>query len=118
MLLEIVEPNFKFKDQRGELVQLVRKDYKQVNVIFSLKNVLRGNHYHKINSELFYVISGKLKLHVKKEELSEEYIFSKGDMFKIPPYVLHSFYYEEDTWLVSMYDKGVELQNGEKDIYE
>ena len=50
--------------------------------------------------------------------MSEEYIFYKGDMFKIPPYVLHSFYYEEDTWLVSMYDKGVELQNGEKDIYE
>jgi len=38
-------------------------------------------------------------------------------MFLIPPFVNHSFCYHTDTLLASMYDVGVELPNGEKDIF-
>lgn len=116
-MIEILIPNFKFEDERGKLIQLVREGYKQVNVIFSKKGVIRGNHYHKINQEMFYIISGKFCLMVELGNRREEYIFQTGDMFKIKPFVKHSFEFLEDTILVSLYDKGVELSEMEKDIY-
>ena len=117
MLVEIIQPDFQFDDDRGSLVQLIRDGYKQVNVITSTKNVERGNHYHKENIEAFYIISGKFELKLKKDNIEETYVFSEGDMFRIQPYVIHSFYYLEDTTLVSMYSKGVEKDDGTKDIY-
>lgn len=116
-LIKILDPNFKFDDDRGSLVQLVREGYSQFNIIFSKKDVLRGNHYHKYNKEAFYVINGKLKLTVSKDDVVEEHIFSKGDMFEVEPYVNHSFFYLEDTLLASMYSDGVELSDGTKDIW-
>lgn len=117
MLINILTPNFEFEDERGKLVQLIREGYKQFNIIFSNKNVERGDHYHKENSEAFYIITGKINLRTERDGILEEYTFTKGDMFEIPPFVIHSFYYTEDTWLASMYSNGVELANGEKDIY-
>ena len=117
MLIELLKPNFSFKDERGSLVQLVRKGYNQVNVIFSKKNVLRGFHFHKENNEAFYIISGSLRLSVSKDGVYEDYTFKAGDMFLIPPFVDHSFLFLEDTLKVSMYDIGVEKKDGTKDIF-
>lgn len=115
-LIQILKPDFTFSDERGTLTQLVHHGYNQVNVIFSNKNVLRGNHYHEHNTEVFYIISGCFDLTAKKDGLTETYHFKAGDMFLVPPFVLHSFFYTENTLLVSMYDKGVELADGTKDI--
>ena len=38
-------------------------------------------------------------------------------MFIIPEYVYHSFEYHEDTYLVALYDNGVELDENTKDIW-
>lgn len=117
MLIEILSPDFIHEDERGRLTQLVHEGYEQFNIIFSKKDVLRGDHFHKENKEAFYVISGKFRLDAEKDGTRESYTFSDGDMFLIPEYVIHSFYYEEDTWLASMYDKGVEKLDGTKDIF-
>lgn len=117
MLIEILKPNFVFEDARGSLTQLVREGFNQYNIIFSHKGVLRGDHYHKENREAFYVITGELKLSVSRDGVKEDYTFGPGDMFLLPPYVMHSFYYTEDTWLASMYDLGVERPDGTKDIF-
>ncbi len=118
MLLNILEPNFQFEDERGSLTQLVREGYSQVNVIRSVADSLRGGHYHKLNSEAFYIIYGMIELEAWKEGDSEKelYLFKTGDMFEIPANVVHSFLFKEETLLVSMYSKGVELQDGSKDI--
>lgn len=117
MLIEILSPDFIHEDERGRLTQLVHEGYEQFNIIFSKKDVLRGDHFHKENKEAFYVISGKFRLDAEKDGVKESYTFSDGDMFLIPEYVIHSFYYEDDTWLASMYDKGVEKLDGTKDIF-
>ena len=116
-MIEILKPDFKFQDERGWLMQLVHGGYKQFNIIFSREGVLRGDHYHKENKEAFFVISGSFELTVKTADVEEKHTFSKGDMFLIPPYVIHSFYYLEDTLIASMYDSGVEKPDGTKDIY-
>ena len=53
----------------------------------------------------------------EKDEEKEEYEIKKGDMFIIPEYVFHSFEYHEDTYLVAMYNNGVELDENTKDIW-
>ena len=118
MLINILEPNFHFEDMRGSLTQLVRKGYSQFNVVSSVAGSLRGGHYHELNLEAFYIIYGMLELEVWKKDDNnrERYIFSTGDMFEIPPNVVHSFYYKSESLLVSMYSKGVELSDGSKDI--
>lgn len=116
MMIEIMTPDFIFEDDRGCLIQLVRKGFNQINVIKSKAGVIRGGHSHNLNEEAFYIINGKLKLDLKKENQEESYQFNSGDMFKIKKNVSHSFEFLEDTLLVSMYDMGVELPNGEKDI--
>ena len=118
MLVTLLKPNFVLNNEKGNLTQLVRDGWKQVNVIFSPKNSIRGNHFHKLNKEAFYVITGKFKLTLIEGEEKEETEFSEGDMFMISPGQIHIFDYIEDTILVSMYDKGVELNNGDMDIYQ
>lgn len=116
-MIEYLKPDFEFQDERGSLTQLVHDGFKQFNIIFSQKGVLRGDHYHKENREAFFVISGSFELTVKNRYKQETYMFKAGDMFLVPPYVLHSFSYLEDTLIASMYDLGVEHLDGTKDIY-
>lgn len=117
-LFDYLEPDFLFNDDRGMLVQLVRNGWNQVNYIYTKKGVIRGNHYHKFNTEAFFVISGKFNLELQSldGDKRENVIMNKNKFFRIGPNVLHSFTFLEDTLLISMYDKGVEKTDGSKDI--
>lgn len=112
-MLKIIIPDFIFDDERGSIIQLIREGYSQINVITSKKGVSRGGHYHTENEEAFYVITGKLEVTVNGTTHS----FSNGDFFGIDRGDVHSFLFLEDTTLVSMYSKGVEISEGIKDIY-
>lgn len=116
MLVEILKPDFEFEDHRGSLKQLFHKGWKQVNIIQSFSGILRGGHFHKNNKEAFYIIQGSVVLQLEKDGFNETYSFSSRDMFIIEPYVFHTFVFQEDTILVSMYDLGVG-EGEEKDIY-
>lgn len=115
-LIEFLTPDFMLKNENGLLVQLVHDGWKQVNAIFSRANGVRGGHYHRNNKEAFYILSGVFKLTVWNGKKKEEYEIKAGDMFMINENVVHVFEYTEDTWLISMYSNGVEL-DGIKDIW-
>ncbi|HZK38745.1 MAG TPA: cupin domain-containing protein [Clostridia bacterium] len=115
-MVEILKPDFEFTDERGKLVQLVREGYKQVNVVHSKADTFRGGHCHEQNKETFYIIEGSCKLTARKDGIEEQYTFGAGDMFAIEALVYHDFHYLTDTLLVAMYDNGIELENGTKDI--
>ncbi len=117
MLINFIKPDFVHSDERGTLIQLVREGYKQVNVITCAKDTLRGGHYHKHNTEAFYVVSGSFKLVLELDGIIEEYNIGKNTFFSVAPYVKHSFIYSEETLLVSMYSNGVEMSDGAKDIW-
>jgi len=119
MMIKFLTPDFQFQDHRGSLVQLVHGGWNQVNVIKSNSNEIRGGHFHSLNNECFYVISGSFELRTEciKTKKCESQILKEGDFFLIPPNIVHSFNFKEETVLVSMYDKGVEIHEGKKDIY-
>lgn len=116
MLIDYLKPDFEFTDERGSLTQLVREGYSQINVVSSKAGVVRGGHYHVLNTEVFYVVSGTFALDVFLDGVREHYEMKQGDFFRVPPMTVHSFSYYEDTVLIGMYDRGVELENGKKDI--
>ena len=97
----------------------MRSGWNQVNFIYSKKGVKRGCHYHRMNNEAFYIISGKIQLQLESLLGDEEkkIVIEKDKFFKIPLNVIHSFNFLEDTLLISMYDRGVENYDGTKDIY-
>lgn len=115
-MIKIIKPDFIFEDERGSLIQLIHEGYKQINVVTSKSGVERGNHFHKLNTEGFYVVEGAFLLEASLGSKKESYEFKKGDMFIIEPNVMHRFVYHQDTTLVAFYDKGVELPDGTKDI--
>lgn len=119
MLITFIQPDFEFSDSRGSLKQLVHDGWKQVNYITSVGKAFRGNHYHKENREAFYVIKGRFRLIVSTidESIKEEYEMKTGDFFIIEPQTIHSFDYLEDTELISLYDLGVQNENGDMDIF-
>lgn len=117
MLIEVIEPNFKNESDKGVLLQLVRNGWKQVNVVKYKKGVVSGGHYHRFNEECFFVVSGCLDLTVwNTEGIEEHYSFIEGDMFCIHKNVFHTLVYREDSVLVALYDLGVEMSDGTKDI--
>lgn len=118
MLIEFIKPDFNFQDERGSLTQLVHSGWNQVNYITSVAGAFRGDHYHVLNKEAFYVIYGGFKLSLRHNKTGEtaEYNIKAGDFFIIHPDVVHSFLYTANTALISMYNRGVELANGTKDI--
>ncbi len=118
MLIEFIEPDFQFSDDRGSLTQLVHDGWKQVNYITSVAGAVRGDHFHKENKEAFFVAEGAFKLEVEHSQTHEKetYQIKKGDFFIIYPHVLHNFTYTAPTVLISFYDNGVERPDGTKDI--
>lgn len=117
MLFELLSPDFCHQDDRGSLVQLVHDGYRQINVITSRAGMIRGGHYHKKNYEAFYVVSGSCEVTFVKDGTQEVQAFETGDFFQIAPYVGHVFRYPQDTILIGLYDRGIEEEDGEKDIF-
>lgn len=81
MLIEMLQPDFKFANETGLLVQLVHEGWEQVNVLVSKAGATRGGHYHKVSKEVFYVISGEVKLTLETDTEKEEYTLKEADMF-------------------------------------
>ena len=117
MIMERLKVDFSHKDERGDLTQLFRRGYSQVNVVTTKSGVVRGGHYHRMNTEAFYLVQGKCKVTASINGEIEVETYEGGDYFRIGPYVMHDFEYLEDTIMVTMYSFGVELDNGTMDMY-
>lgn len=115
--IKFVDPDFINRDDRGFLVQITSKrQWSQVNYIKSNVGSVRGNHSHEFNRELFYVIEGRFSLTLETGDGRLTYDIVAEDMFIIEPFIRHSFEYVEKTMLITMYDQGVQLENGKMDI--
>lgn len=120
-MIDCLQPDFLFEDKRGVICQLVSGGWNQFNVVTTTAGSRRGRmHYHTKNVEAFYIICGKIEYRCKSIRTgeSERIIFSAGDFWSVQPYIGHDFYFLEDTVHISMYDLGVDLPDGSRDIVE
>jgi dTDP-4-dehydrorhamnose 3,5-epimerase len=93
-------------DERGYLMEILRSDWDvyerfgQVYVTAAYPGVVKGWHYHKLQTDHFACIQGmsKVVLYDRREgspthgEVNEFFIGDKNPrLIKIPPYVVHGF---------------------------
>jgi dTDP-4-dehydrorhamnose 3,5-epimerase len=105
------------EDSRGSLVEFDSTNLEQVNILFSKKNTVRGNHYHTKLIELFYIIKGDLTLEltdVKSNEFSSIEI-KTGDYFEVLPFTNHTLKFNEDTQILVGYNE--KFDPADPDIY-
>ena len=116
-LIDYLKPDFVFENDSGSLKQLVHDGWKQINIIVSCAGSVRGGHCHRYNKEAFYIIKGSFYLTVWTGIDKKKYHIHSGDFFQINENVYHTFEYIEETWLISMYNNGVEMDGNIKDIW-
>lgn len=88
-----LSPYMEKTDSRGSFTGLINSGaWEEINLIKTEAGGVRGGHYHKYTSELFYIISGEIEVEVSKEgEDTQVHLFSGGSIFLIEPYEVHTF---------------------------
>jgi len=107
-------PSFYSYDDRGFIRGIVQSNniiWKEINYIESRADVVRGNHYHKVTLEGFYIISGKILVTLN----GKDFIAEGGDSFYVEPGVVHAFTVLEDSRWINFLSKPM---LGEKDIFK
>ena len=112
--MKLLKPEFIRKESRGELVQVITGDFKQLNVLKIKKGKAFGGHYHKKKHEVFYIIKGKILLQILRGKKGKVEKLSEGDCFLVEPYDLHYLTAREDSILVEVLSQPF----SEEDSYE
>ena len=96
-----IQPIFKHSDERGALQEVFRADWfpyfktEQVNISFNKKGVLRGLHYHRKQTDVWFPIQGRFQCGFYNEnEQSIEHMTLDATnpvAVLIPPMVAHGF---------------------------
>lgn len=100
-----LQPYFRYNDFRGPFIGITQnQNWMEVNYIETKKNQIRGKHYHKNTLELFFIISGTVKVNIFNVRGGEkrEFIAKKGDIFLIEPFEVHTFKTLTDAAWINM----------------
>jgi mannose-6-phosphate isomerase-like protein (cupin superfamily) len=100
-------------DDRGGFWGITQESWAEVNFIETRAQQVRGNHYHKETRELFFIISGEIDVVIDDLNSGEhsEFSFSKGDVFIIEPYEVHTFRTKTDAQWINMLSKPIDQAN-------
>jgi quercetin dioxygenase-like cupin family protein len=115
----IIKTNFELRDERGTLREIARGGpWAQMNEYERKKGSVVGNHYHKVLSEFFYVVSGSMKVVLYNINTKEraEFIAKKGDAFEVHRFEVHAMQFIEDSTFVTLLDHTFDSSN--PDIYK
>jgi len=112
-MMQKLLPYMTILDERGGFLGITQESWAEVNFIETRANQVRGNHYHKETRELFFIISGEIDvvIHDLNSGKHLEVLVSKGDVFIIEPYELHTFHTRTEAQWLNMLSKPVDPQN-------
>lgn len=104
---------FKRLDERGGFWGITQERWAEVNFIETAAGQVRGKHYHKETRELFFIISGEIDIVVEDLRSGErfEMTVTKGDVFIIEPYELHTFRTKTDAQWLNMLSRPHDPEN-------
>ena len=113
-MIEFIPNYIEYSDKRGSFLGLIDfGNWKEINIICSEADTVRGDHYHKNTDELFLILEGKIKITLQKvldnKVLdNEKKIFGvqEGDVFLIKKNVNHIFEtIEYSKWIIVLSQK-------------
>ncbi|MBP0014397.1 MAG: cupin domain-containing protein [Roseofilum sp. SBFL] len=111
--MQRLSPYMKKHDKRGSFCGITQANWAEVNFIETAANEVRGNHYHKETHELFFIISGEIDIEIKDINSGKctNLSVSKGDIFIIEPYELHTFRTKTTAQWINMLSQQLDLDN-------
>jgi dTDP-4-dehydrorhamnose 3,5-epimerase-like enzyme len=123
-----------YRDKRGNLIQFVSEKFLSENnlplgqiylLTFDGQNVIRGNHYHLLSSEIFCLIQGEIEMALEDIETKERFskIFSAADevvyRVRIGPKIAHAIKSISDSAVLVSYASSVyDPLNEDKFVYK
>lgn len=109
--MRVFDPYTMHTDARGLFCGITRQDWiREINYVETAAGEVRGNHYHCGTTEMFFIIEGRVSVSVRNVRTGEtdERVFTKGGIFLVEPYELHTFHILADTKWINMLSKPVE----------
>lgn len=109
-----------FKDNRGFILDIFYKEnFNHSALIFSKKNSIRANHYHKKTTQISFILKGSCIYLTRKNKsnIKKKIKLKKFDYLITKPNEIHAYKFLEDTEMI-VFSKG--LRGGkdyEKDTY-
>ena len=82
----------------GKNTEIFQNESTSINVLNLIKGGTCSYHYHKFKANIFYVISGKLKV---RTEIGEEILFP-GQTLQVAPLLKHQFEAMEKSVVVEI----------------
>ena len=118
-MIEFIPNYIEYSDKRGSFLGLINfGNWKEINIICSEADSVRGDHYHKNTDELFLILEGKIKITLQKvldnKVLdSEKKIFDvqEGDVFLIKNNVNHIFETIEYSKWINVLSQKLNIDN-------
>ncbi len=114
----VTKPELIAEDARGVIEQLTKGDFQSVLRTTQVKGSIRANHYHKKDSHLGYLVSGKVAYFTRPvdDETAEltRYDIEPGQLFNTPPMLVHATVALEDAdvlYFTPRSGKGEEYEN-------
>lgn len=90
-----------------------------VSVLYSHRDSVRANHYHKQDAHWLYVIKGAVDYYerpIGSREIPEPVRYVENQMFYTPPMVEHALKFAEDTIMVSISRRPRDTESHESDV--
>ncbi len=103
-----------FSDERGVITDILSGEMQNLGIITSKKGSVRGNHYHKAQTQYTYVLKGRIEMTTKDlrepNSVPKTATISEGELITHPAMVAHTYKALEDTVFLAittkMRDKG------------
>jgi len=118
-MIEFIPNYIEYSDKRGSFLGLINfGNWKEINIICSEANTVRGDHYHKNTDELFLIIEGKIKITLQKvlgnkvlDNEKETFDVQEGDVFLIKKNVNHIFETIEYSKWINVLSQKLNIDN-------
>ena len=82
-MIEFIPNYIEYSDKRGSFLGLINfGNWKEINIICSEADTVRGDHYHENTDELFLILEGKIKITLQKV-LDNEKLDNEKKTFEI-----------------------------------
>lgn len=117
--MKIFEAYKKNVSQRGLFLGIINSGHwEEVNYIETNEGQIRGGHYHKEAIEVFFIIDGKIDIKVAniKGKVIKKFTATKGTIFLIDPYEVHTFFCKSDCRWINIMSK--KMDDSQCDIYK
>jgi quercetin dioxygenase-like cupin family protein len=121
MMVTITHITPAFTDGRGDIMDIFEGAIYHTGIITFTPGAVRGNHYHKKQTQYTYMLNGSVELRVKDSTKPnsewESHMLRPGDLVAIPPLITHAYHASEPATMLCLTNLSREGNGFEEDTY-